>query len=224
MKKLSILTVVLMLIALTSTVVAEGEKDLPKFNLSAHGGVQLLLEKPMESAYGEGFTFGGEFGFDITKNIEIAVAFDYMMSGCDCVLTDMKDLDLTHFRGGLYYNFNPYGINPRIGAGVDFANADYDVWDFDAQEIKSYEDSGVGFYVSAAVEFPVSKSLKFGVEAIYSMVEIGYDEGAFPHNNYGWPGENGNGLTIADQDCTLLDGSGPDVGGLTFLGFVKLEF
>jgi opacity protein-like surface antigen len=144
-----------------------------KFRAGLEAGYFAPNDEDFTSIYGSGgFAFGINCGYCIINNVELYTALDfYSAEGKTTISEQTVNLNLTNLRAGGFYIFCLGDFKPKVGAGLSITFAKEDnPWG-------GFNDNGLGWYIAAGVEYPLTEKLIAGVEFVYNDVKIAGDFG-----------------------------------------------
>ncbi len=153
MKKLTLTVIPVLML----TLAAYAEE--PRFRISPNITYSFAVSDL--DGYEDYIGFGANLGYRVWKGLELTTGF-YLLEHTD----EYIDIDETHFLFGAYYYLGEGGVIPKLGAGLDFA-------DFEQQLLGGMQDdSGIGFWLAAGIDFDVTERLSLGLETRYTRVEL----------------------------------------------------
>lgn len=164
-KSLKVLVIgIVFLFSISFLSLAEENENPKSFNIGIEAGYFAAEDEDLQDLYGSGnLIFGFNIGYKIACNWELISAIDFYSDEGETTLTEEAiELSLTHLRLGGYYHFNPEGLDPVVGAGIDFC------WVTEKNPIEDFDDSSIGWFAGVGVETCIMNDVKASINILYS--------------------------------------------------------
>ncbi len=138
------------------------------FRVGVNAGYMFPSNDDLKEIYGNGnLIYGLTASYMFTGNIELSATADFYSSDSDeDILGRKSTLWNNYFRLGVFYNFNPEKLNPRLGAGVELSTTE------EESAFGTFDDSSTGWFVSAGIQTHLGKALIAGLDVIYDSVKF----------------------------------------------------
>jgi len=166
-KNITILTILLIL-AFTGFSNADNY-----FKIGLEGGYSAPTDETFKEIYGSGeVVFGINAALNLSSQIEAVVAVDFYNADGETILSvEPASIKNTYLRFGGFYHFGKGGIDPKVGAGMEICFVT------ENSVFGKFSDSGIGWFISAGVDFPFGSKFIGSVEFLYSDITIEGDLG-----------------------------------------------
>jgi hypothetical protein len=150
------------------------QEDNKSLSIGIEGGYFAPSDQDLKDLYGSGaFVFGGNIGFKIAQNWELMSDVNfYSGSGKTTLTQETIELSLTHLRFGGYYHFNPEGLDPVVGLGVDVC------WVSEVNPISDFSDTSIGWFAAIGVETIFISDVKAALNITYTNASSEGDLGS----------------------------------------------
>lgn len=143
------------------------------FNIGIEAGYFMAKDEDLKDLYGSGnMIFGANMSYFVKPEFELLSGINFYSDEGKTTLTEEDiELNLTHLRIGGYYHFNPEGLDPIVGAGLDIC------WVKETNPIADFDDSSIGWFAGTGVQTMLIPDIKASVDFLYSSADSEGDLG-----------------------------------------------
>jgi opacity protein-like surface antigen len=140
------------------------QDDIKPFSIGIEGGYFAPKDANLKDLYGSGsFIFGGSISYIIAQNWELISDVNFYSDKGKTTLTEEDiELSLNHLRFGGYYHFNPDGLDPIVGLGLDVC------WISELNPINDFNDTSIGWFAGVGVETIFISNIKAALNVTYT--------------------------------------------------------
>ena len=137
---------ILMIVFLSANCFPQDDNKPLSFGIAA--GYFASSDQDLKDLYGPGaFVYGGTIGYNIAVKWELLASINFYSDEGKTTLTQEPiKLSLTHLKFGGYYHFNPAGLDPVVGLGLDVC------WINEMNPISDFNDTSIGWFAGIGVE------------------------------------------------------------------------
>ena len=162
---------ILMIVFLSANIFPQD--DNKPLSIGIEGGYFAPSDEDLKDLYGSGaFVFGGNIGYKIAQNWELISGVNFYSDKGKTTLTEETiELSLTHLRFGGYYHFNPAGLDPYVGLGLDVC------WVSEVNPIRDFNDTSIGWFAGIGVETFFISDIKAALNVTYTDIKSEGDLG-----------------------------------------------